>query len=95
MRWVQRRDRAGRIDARSNQEEGLPERLGLSREEVDRAAWAVEATGRKFEGAAAINRVLHELGGVWAALGSPYVIPPVRRLEDVYYKRVARRRAWW
>jgi predicted DCC family thiol-disulfide oxidoreductase YuxK len=93
-RWVERRDRGG-ISVRPNQEAGLVESLGLTRAEVDRAAWAVEAGGGKFEGAAAINRVLAELGGGWAALGALYRVAPVRRLEDAYYARVARRRAWW
>jgi len=94
-RWVERRDRAGRISVRPSQEAGLIERLGLSREEADRASWAVEAEGRKFEGAAAINRVLRELGAGWRLVGSLYELPPIRWVEDRYYGRVARRRAWW
>jgi len=62
--------------------------------EVDRAAWAVEA-GRRCEGAAAVSRVLRELGGVWRVLGSLYLVPPVAWLENLYYRRVARRRSWW
>jgi predicted DCC family thiol-disulfide oxidoreductase YuxK len=62
---------------------------------MDLAAWAVEPGGRRFEGAAAINRVLRELGGAWPALSSVYSIPPIRWMEDRYYARVARRRAWW
>ena len=80
---------------RPNQELGLIERLGLTREEVDRAAWALEPGGRRFEGAAAINRGLAELGAGWRALSSLYSIPPIRWVEDRYYARVARRRAWW
>ena len=94
-RWVERRDRRGRISVRANQVEGLIESLGLTRGEVDRATWSVESSGRKFEGAAAINRVLTELGAGWALLGSLYLVPPVRWVEDLYYRRVARRRAWW
>ena len=56
---------------------------------------AIEAEGRRFVGAAAVNRVLRELGGIWRVLGSLYLAPPIGRLEDVYYARVARRRAWW
>ena len=93
--WVERRDRRARISVRPNQEAGLIERLGLTREEVDRAAWAVEAGGRRFEGAAAINRVLRELGGGWALVGALYLVPPVQWVEDRYYGLVARRRAWW
>jgi predicted DCC family thiol-disulfide oxidoreductase YuxK len=55
----------------------------------------VERGGRKFEGAAAINRVARELGGGWRVLGSLYGVPPLRWVEDRYYARVARRRAWW
>jgi predicted DCC family thiol-disulfide oxidoreductase YuxK len=73
----------------------MAERLGLTREELDRGAWAVEPHGRKFEGAAAINRVLRELGGGWRMLGSLYLFPPIGWVQDRYYPRVARRRAWW
>jgi predicted DCC family thiol-disulfide oxidoreductase YuxK len=94
-RWVERRDRAGRIEVKPNQEPGLIEQLGLSREQVARASWVVEPSGRRLEGAAGINRVLRELGGVWAASATLYFVLPVRWVEDRYYKRVARRRAWW
>ena len=94
-RWVERRDRRGQVSVRPNQAAGLIESLGLTEDEVGRAAWAVEGSGKKFEGAAAINRVLRELGGGWAFLGSLYLVPPVRWVEDRYYGRVARKRAWW
>ena len=51
--------------------------------------------GRAFLGAAAVNRVLRELGGFWAVAGALYLVPPVGWMEDRYYSRVARRRAWW
>jgi predicted DCC family thiol-disulfide oxidoreductase YuxK len=75
--------------------QGLIESLGLTRLEVDRAAWAVEAGGAKFEGAAGINRVLRELGGGWALLAPLYRVAPIRWMEDRYYGRVARVRSWW
>ena len=56
---------------------------------------ATESDGRTFTGAAAANRVLRELGGVWGALGVLYLLPPVGWLEDRYYSRVSRRRSWW
>jgi predicted DCC family thiol-disulfide oxidoreductase YuxK len=56
---------------------------------------AIEPGGRRFVGAAAVNRVLRELGAVWRLPGSLYLVPPVGWLEDRYYARVARRRAWW
>jgi predicted DCC family thiol-disulfide oxidoreductase YuxK len=94
-RWVKRHDARDRISALPNQEPGLVERLGLTRAEVDRAAWTVEPGRARFEGAAAVNRVLRELGGPWRALGSLYLAPPIGWVEDRYYARVARRRAWW
>jgi predicted DCC family thiol-disulfide oxidoreductase YuxK len=93
-RWVARRGR-DRLSVRPSQEPGLIASLGLTRDEVARASWVVEPGGRRFEGAAAINRVLGELGGVWALVGSMYLISPVGWLEDRYYARVARRRRWW
>jgi predicted DCC family thiol-disulfide oxidoreductase YuxK len=57
--------------------------------------WAVEADGKKFEGAAAVNRTLRELGGRWALLAALYQLPPIRWVQNAYYGRVARRRAWW
>jgi predicted DCC family thiol-disulfide oxidoreductase YuxK len=93
-RWVQRRDRNHRVIVRPSQEAGLIEGLGLTRDEVGRAAWAVEPGGARFEGAAAINRVLRELGGGWRLAARMYGVAPIRWVEDAYYKRVARRRGW-
>lgn len=93
-RWVERHDPGRRVSVKANQEPGVTEALGLTRQEVDRASWAVERGGRRFEGAAAISRVLRELGGAWRALGALYLVAPVGRLEDRYYRRVARRRSW-
>jgi len=56
---------------------------------------AGEPGGRRYARAAAANRVLRELGGVWRVLGSLYLVPPIGWVEDRYYARVARRRAWW
>jgi len=82
------------VVVRPNQEPGLISSLGLTRSEVDRASWAVEPGGRRFEGAAAISRALRELGGGWSVLGSLYLVPPIGWADDRYYERVARRRRW-
>ncbi|TMC05288.1 MAG: DUF393 domain-containing protein [Chloroflexi bacterium] len=63
------------MSALPNQQPGLIERVGLSREDVDRAAWAIEPSGRRFQGAAAIGRVLRELGGTWRVLGWAATLP--------------------
>ncbi len=59
------------------------------------ALQAEERGGRVFTGAAAVNRVLREMGGAWRLIGSLYLFPPLGWLEDRYYARVSRRRAWW
>ena len=56
---------------------------------------AEDPGGRTFTGAAAVNRMLRELGGFWSILGSLYLMPPIGWVEDRYYARVARKRAWW
>ena len=92
-RWVRRRDQAGRVLAIANQKPGVLERYGLSRAEVDRAAWTVDAQGRKLEAAAAINRVLHELGGGWPVVAALYRPRPVAAVEEAVYRWFARNRS--
>lgn len=92
-RWVRRRAGTGRVLVIANQVPGLIERYGLTRAEADRAAWAVEPGGRRLEGAAAVNRVLRELGGGWRRLASAYELGPVARAEDGAYRWFARHRS--
>jgi predicted DCC family thiol-disulfide oxidoreductase YuxK len=66
---------AGRVSALPNQAPGLIERHGLTREDVDRYVWAIEPSGRRYGGAAAIGRVLRELGGGWRVLGWAAALP--------------------
>ena len=93
MRWIRRRDRAGRVLAIANQKPGTIERYGLTRQDVDRAAWTVDGEGRKLEGAAAMNRVLRELGGGWRPVAGLYRVPPVAALEEALYRWFARNRS--
>ena len=92
-RWVRRRDRAGRVLAVPNQTPGVLDRYGVSRQEADRAAWTVDPDGRRLGGAAAINRVLHELGGGWRALAALDRLPPLAALEEAFYRWFAARRS--
>jgi predicted DCC family thiol-disulfide oxidoreductase YuxK len=94
-RRLERLDRRGRVALKASQEAGVIDLLGLTRDEVGRAAWAIEPGGRRFEGAAAINRTLRELGGGWRVVAGLYRVAPIRWVEDRYYGRVARKRAWW
>jgi predicted DCC family thiol-disulfide oxidoreductase YuxK len=91
-RWVQARDRAGRIALIHAQAPGQRDRFGLSPAETDRAAWAFDRIGRRWEGAAAMNRALRQLDGPWGLLGALYAVPPVRWVEDRVYRWVARNR---
>ena len=77
---------------RRNDSPGLAESVGLSREEVDSAAWAVEP-GRRHRGAAAINRALAELRGGWPLVARAYALPFLRPLEDAAYDWVANHRS--
>jgi predicted DCC family thiol-disulfide oxidoreductase YuxK len=92
-RWVRRRDRAGRVLAVANQKPGALERYGVTRAQADRAAWTVDAEGHRLGGAAAINRVLHELGGVWRVAAAAYRFPPAAGVEEAFYRWFADRRS--
>lgn len=93
VRWVRRRDRAGRVLAIANQRRGALESYGITRREADRAAWTVDHEGRRLEGAAAVNRVLRELGGGPRLLAAPYRLAPLAALEEALYRWFAPRRA--
>lgn len=85
---------ASRVLVLPNQSPGVGDAVGLTRRQLDGAAWAVEPNGRLFAGAAAINRVLLALGFPWAALARLFQIPPARWLEERLYDWVAGHRSW-
>ena len=87
--WLRAHDPGRRILVRPNQMPGLIDRYGLSREQVDRSAWLIEADGTRHEGAAAVNRMGHIIGGRWAWLVAPYALPPVRWVEERLYRWIA------
>jgi predicted DCC family thiol-disulfide oxidoreductase YuxK len=96
--WVRRWDSAGRLLVQANQHPGVLDAHGLTRAEVDRSAWAIEPGGRRLEGAAALNRVLEELGGGWRLLAAVYGVPPLAAAEEAIYRWVAANRerlAWF
>jgi len=92
-RWVRRRDRPGRVLVIANQKPGALERYGISRQEADRAAWSIDRDGHRLEGAAAMNRVLDELGGPWRALAAPSNLRPVAAFEQRVYQWFAPKRS--
>jgi predicted DCC family thiol-disulfide oxidoreductase YuxK len=92
-RWVRRRDRAGRVLAIANQKRGVLSRYGLTREEVDRAAWTIGRDGQRSQGAAAVNRVMQAVGGPWSLLAAAYRLQPLAALEEAMYRSLARNRS--
>jgi predicted DCC family thiol-disulfide oxidoreductase YuxK len=91
--WIQRLDRYGHVAIVPFQKPNAPERVGLTREQCEKAAWAVEPDGTRYRGAAAIYAAL-----AWA-LGCPwllhvYRLPLIRSLVDVLYFCIAATRKW-
>jgi predicted DCC family thiol-disulfide oxidoreductase YuxK len=78
------------VSALPNQVPGLIERLGLSREDVDRSVWVIEPSGRRLRGVAAVGRAMRELGGGWRLLGRVTALPG----SGLVYALVARSRRW-
>lgn len=68
---------------------GLLENVGLTKQQCMEAAWYVDAGGRKYRGAAAINAALSALGGVYAIAAWFYHLPGFKQLEDLVYRWVA------
>lgn len=92
-KWLERRDRRGRIELHPAQRPGVLERFGLSDAAADAAAWVFErGTGRSFRGAAAVNRALDEVC-VFPVLLSLYRVPGVRWVQDRAYGWVAEHRS--
>jgi predicted DCC family thiol-disulfide oxidoreductase YuxK len=94
-RWVRRRDRAGRVLVVASQKPGALGRFGLTRAEADRAAWAIDRDGSRLEGAAAVNRVLREIGGPWATLAAVYRLKPAGAMEEDMYRWFVGHRSWF
>lgn len=80
----------GAVSAVPNQRPGVIERYGLTREDVDRYAWAIEPSGRRHHGAAAAGVVLRRMDGGWRVLGWLTALPGA----GLVYWTVARTRGW-
>ena len=77
----------------ANQRPGVLERYALSREEVERSAWAIDREGRRLEGAAAISRGMTALGGYPSWFAAAYRVRPIGAVEDALYGWFAPRRS--
>src|SRR5262249_62080761 len=86
---------AGRVSALPSQQPGLIERLGLTREDVDRFVWVLEPGGPRRRGADAAARVLREMGGGWRALGWAASLPGAGLVYAVVVRTRSRLSAVW
>ena len=77
----------------ASQQPGVLERYGMTPSEAGRAAWTIDAEARRLEGAAAINRVLAELGDPWSVIAALYRVPGIATLEEALYRWFAPRRS--
>lgn len=91
VRWLEKRLGA-RLEALPYQMPGVLERLGLERQEAETAVWTVAPDGRRAKGAEAINRLLHEAGGLWRWVARLYRLPGVGFLEEAGYGWFTRHR---
>ena len=71
---------------------GTTQRFGLTRDQLDRAAWTIDRTGPKLAGAAAVNRTLAALGGGCALIAGLSHVPGIGWLEERAYDWVATHR---
>jgi predicted DCC family thiol-disulfide oxidoreductase YuxK len=89
---VQRLNTHNRFRVLPWQTPGLLEEANLTEQQVTDAAWFVDADGRKYRGAAAINSALHALGGIFRVASWVYRVPGFTQIEDWVYAWVARNR---
>jgi predicted DCC family thiol-disulfide oxidoreductase YuxK len=92
-RFVRALDRAQRVTVVPFQKRGVPEAVGLTRAECERAAWAVAPDGPRGAGAAAVNLAFAVALGTRLPLFI-YQLPLVHQLEDWLYQWVATHRHW-
>jgi acetyl esterase len=76
-----------------NQTHGLLSHYGLTPGEAARELLAVDAAGRLYAGAAAVNRALASLGGGWRLLEVLARVPFLFHLEASGYRWVAEHRS--
>ncbi len=90
--WIKLLDRRDRVQAIPCQQPGLPQSVGLTRAQCEEAARAIEPSGRRLRGAAAVCAAL-----AWA-LGLPVLgriceLPGIRSLAEAIYRWIATHRS--
>jgi predicted DCC family thiol-disulfide oxidoreductase YuxK len=69
---------------------GRLERLGLTLDDLQRAAWWIDASGRRSRGHLAVARALRAAPGWPSVVGGILLIPPFRWLAAGAYPLIAR-----
>ncbi len=85
-------DRHKRLELVPYQQTGVPARFGLRTEECERSVWAIDAAGRAWHSAAAVNTIISVLTGN-SALWWLYERRWVGCIEEKLYRLVARNRS--
>ena len=88
LEWL---DRHHRMVTVPFQAPGVLERYGIMRADAEAAVWAMSPSGKRYQGAGAVNLALA------VALGTRlpmilYTLPGLRQLQDALYAAVARNR---
>lgn len=89
--FLVRLDRRNRVHTEPLQGDGVAERTGISREELEKSVTWLDEDGARYSGAHAVNAALA------AALGTRiplwiYRVPGVRQLQEALYRWVAANR---
>ncbi len=90
-RWLERRDRTGRLRFVDSCRRATASGLPLQRGDLDRAAWARLPGGRLVEGFDAVVATLAALPG-WRLIAAAGRARPVRVVGRVVYRVIARHR---
>jgi len=91
--WLRGLDQVGRLSLLACQDPPVQAVTELSRSDWLAAAWAIEPSGERHRGAAAINVPLGYSGG-WELPRRLVSIRPIRWLEDGIYRGVVWARRW-
>lgn len=89
VQWL---DRNGRVAAVPFQKPSILRSAGLTREQCEREAWAVEPSGERHSGAGAVLAALSWAIGFPGALRL-YYLPGLHQVADAVYGWVARNRS--
>jgi len=89
--WAEQRSN-GDLIALPSQLPGIADFYGLTRDDLERAAWTISSQGTKRSGAAAVSDCLVVAGRGWRVVSRLYRNPLLARLGEIGYEWFARHR---